>query len=117
MYHPHFVSGFHVVFIIGMDPGGAQEGPGPLGSNFIFFIVIICLLSVVGSFFQNLKSSINLVSLIQIVTIKPKNLTKIIIIFTIVIVFWHKKLLYHQKTKKSFVIGEVQVKFFTTIVN
>ena len=95
MYHPHFVSGFHVVFIIGMDPGGAQEGPGPLGSNFIFFIVIICLLSVVGSFFQNLRYSINLVSFVQIVTIKPKNLTKILIIFTIVTVFWHKKLLYH----------------------
>ena len=63
-----------------------------------------------------------LANLIKIATIQPKNLTKIIKIFTIVIVFQQqkkkkKKLFYHQITKKSYVIEEAKAKFFTTTVN
>ena len=57
---------------------------------------------------------------IQLTTIQPKNLTKIIKTFTIVIVLYiyiYKKLFYHQRTKKSYVIGETKTNFFTTIVN
>ena len=34
-----------------------------------------------------------------------------------VIIFQQKKLFYHKKTKKSYVIGEVKAKFFAAIVN
>ena len=90
-------------------------GPGPPRSNF-FFLVILYFIFVVGSPF----SPINIAILTQIATIKPKNLTKTIKIFTMVIVIKNIYVyiyIYHQRTKKSCVIGEVKVKFFAIIVN
>ena len=66
-----------------MDPGG---GPGP---PWVFELLYMFNLWSWASF-QNLRfpfSCISLASLIQIATILPKNLTKTIKTFTMVIVF------------------------------
>ena len=98
------------------------KGPGP-GPNFFFFSFIYFIF-VVGPF-KTLSPifSISLASFTQITTIQSKNLTKTIKTFTMLIIFQPKKIyiyiyiFYHQRTKKSCVIGEVKDKCFTIIVN
>ena len=85
---------------------GGPRGPGPPRSKFFFFLVclvIICLIFVVESGSlpkpQIPFPSISLTNLIQITTIKSKNLTKSIKTFTMVIVFQQPK-----KKKKNILL-------------
>ena len=96
------------------------EPESPLGPIF-FFLSYYIFYFVVGLPYKTLKlsfSSISLVNVIKIATIQPKNLTKTKNIHNgDCILAKKKKLFYHQRTKKSYVIGEAKAKFFVTTVN
>ena len=90
----------------GTDQVGAQAPRVQI--VFYLFIVIIDFIFVVRLYF----SLISLTSLSQITTIQPKNLTKTIKHSQWWLYFSKKKLFYHQRTKKSCVIGEVKTNLF-----
>ena len=88
----------------------AQGGPGPLGSKkkkknlvIIFFIFVV----------RSPFSTINLISLTQIATTQPKNLTKTIKIITMVIVFQPKNKNYFttKKPKNNVLLEKLKLKF------
>ena len=105
--------------LTGMDLGGSPRELGPPRSN--CFLVIIYFNFFRWAPFQNPKPSFSLVSLtsfIEIAAIQLKNLIKIIKTFIKVIVFQQKiKPFYHQRTKKSCVIGRAKSKFFVITIN
>ena len=110
----------HTNYIISTNAhiqGRTQVGSRGLGlpESFFFFQLLYILFlqldlpsKTLGPF-----SSISLASFIQITTIQPNNLTKIIKIFTMVIVFQQNAyiyiyiyIFYHQGTKKNHVLLE-----------
>ena len=98
-----------------------SESPSPPWVQIFFFLSYYIFYFVVGLPYKTLKlsfSSISLVNVIKIATIQPKNLTKTKNIHNgDCILAKKKKLFYHQRTKKSYVIGEAKPKFFVTTVN
>ena len=81
--------GFISFVFVYLQPRWGPRGPGPtLGPIFSFFVIIFFIFVV--SSFQNIRPhffTTSLTSLTQIAIIQPKNLTKTIQIFTMVIVF------------------------------
>ena len=70
--------------------GGGPKGPSPAGSKFFFFLELLYIFhfcSWAPSKTLAPFTPISLASLTQIATIKPKNLTKTIKTFTMMIVF------------------------------
>ena len=86
------------------------------------YIVIIYFFYVIGTF-KNLRRSfsffslISLTSLTQLATIQSKNNKNIHNSDCILAQKKKKKKIYHQRTKKACVIGEVNTNFFTITIN
>ena len=104
-------------------PKGARAPPGP-----IFIFIFIFIYSYYIFYFCNWTpfktsfpfSSISLASLIQIVTNQKLNKNNKNIHNSDCILAKKKYiyiLFYHQRTKKSCVIGEIKTKFFATTIN
>ena len=132
--HLHSIPTSHTNYIISTNAhiqGRTQVGSRGLGlpESFSFFQLLYISFLQLGLPSKTLDpfSSISLASLIQIATIQPNNLTKTIKIFTMVIVFQQKKIIYiyiyiqiyitTEVPKKSCVIGKTKTKLFATIAN